>query len=278
MITSKDFPDITFATKEALFKALRENADKIIAIKRATVYKSIDKGDANSGFLTKFNDSEKAMPMKDGFIYPIINTTKYMDGHSDVHFDGIWTKSIKEQAGKLFYVLDHETKIKSVIAWPEDVNAMVKTVPWGFVGKDYEGNTEALVYEISKEKLVNADAKKIIEEKRPVQNSVRMMYVKVQLGINSTAKEDVEYKKYFDSRIELIANKSAVIEQGYFWGVEEAKIVTEGSMVLRGSNDATPIKETNEDQDAGKSTSVNEPSNDTRLKEFYESLYNKLKN
>ena len=38
-----------------------------------------------------------------------------------------------------------------------------------------------------------------------------------------------------------IANKAQAIEQGYFWVVTEAKISQEGSMVLRGSNDATPI-------------------------------------
>lgn len=277
MIVSKDFPDKVFSTKEELFTALRENCAKIIAVKRANIYKSIDKGDADCGFLTKTNTSTKgSFEMKDEHIYPIINTTKYMDSHSDVHFDGIWNKSAKEQQGKIFYVADHQTKIDSIIAWPEDVNIMVKSVPWGFVGKDFEGETEALIYEIPKAKLVNATAKAIIEEKRPVQNSVRMMYVKINLGINSTAKEDVEYKKYFDSKIDSISNKIVVLEQGYFWGVEEAKIITEGSMVLRGSNDATPIKENSDKgSDAVKDTS-DEPSNDIRVNDFYQALYKKL--
>ncbi len=33
------------------------------------------------------------------------------------------------------------------------------------------------------------------------------------------------------------------MENGYFFGVEEAKIILEGSMVIRGSNDATPIRQ-----------------------------------
>lgn len=277
MITSKDFPDKVFSTKEELFVALRENASKIIAVKRANIYKSNEKGDAFCGFLTKSNDAIKGLfEMNEDYIYPVINTTKYMDKHSDVHFDGIWNKSAKEQQGKIFYVADHQTKIDSIIAWPEDVNIMVKSVPWGFVGKDYEGETEALIYEIPKSKLVNQTAKQIIEEKRPVQNSVRMMYVKINLGINSTAKEDAEYKKYFDSKINLISNKTEVLEQGYFWGVEEAKIITEGSMVLRGSNDATPIKEKSDtSEDAGNTS--NEPSNDIRVKDFYQALYNLTK-
>jgi len=70
---------------------------------------------------------------------------------------------------------------------------------------------------------------------------VRMQYVKIKLAINSSIAEDIEYKKYFDEKIDLIANKSVALEQGYFWGVEEAKIHKEGSLVLFGSNDATAI-------------------------------------
>lgn len=248
MIVAKEFPGVTFKTQDELFKALRENAGKIIALKKAEIYKSHEKLDDNTPgfqFLVKTEaDAEKAgFQMKEGYVYPIINTTNYRDSHKDVHFPGIWNKSAKEQNGKLFYVFDHKTEVGKVIAWPEDVNVMVKSVPWSFVGKDYEGNTEALIYEIKKEKIVNELALKIIEEKRKVQNSVRMMYLKIQLGMNSQAKEDKVYKAYYDARITEIANKDEVEQDGYFWGVEEAKIVTEGSMVLRGSNDATPIKE-----------------------------------
>lgn len=244
MITCKEFPDKQFATKEELFVELRLNAEKIIACKKAEIQKSFEKGAGFSGFLEKSASTEKAGPhMKDGYVYPVINTTKYMDSHSDVHFDGIWSKSAKEQNGKVFYVTDHETKVTSVIAWPEDVNIQVKSVPWSFVGKNYEGNTEALIYEIAKDKIVHAGAMKIITDKRPIQNSVRMQYVKIKLAMNSDHESDKEYKAYYDARISEIANKEVAEEQGYFFGVEEAKIVTEGSMVLRGSNDATPIRQ-----------------------------------
>lgn len=245
MIITKDFPDKVFATKQELFAALRENASKIIAVKKAEIQKSHEKGYSFHAFLNKDTDPSKSVAgMKDGYVYPVINTTKYMDSHRDVHFDGIWNKSAKEQNGKLFYVTDHEVKIDSVIAWPEDVNVVVKSVPWSFVGKNYEGYTEALIYEIPKDKIVHEKAKDIINNKRPVQNSVRMMYVKMQLGMDSVEKEDIEFKKYFDSRFDQIANKEQVQELGYFWGVEEAKIVTEGSMVIKGSNDATPVRQT----------------------------------
>lgn len=245
MIKSAQFPGKVFASKEELFSELRANADKIISCKTSEIYKSIEKGIHVIGFFNRTTvDETKAGPhMKDGYCYPVINTTKYLDSHDDVHLDGIWNKSAKEQNGKLFYVADHEIKTSSIIAWPADVNVMVKSVPWAWVGKDYSGNTEALIYEINKSSIVNPTAKDIIENKRPVQGSVRMQYVKVSLALNSMAKEDVQYKANWDKWIGDIANADVAHEQGYFFAVEEAKIIKEGSMVPFGSNDATPIQQ-----------------------------------
>lgn len=272
MITCKEFPDQQFTTKEELFAELRLNADKIIALKRATVQKSFEKGAGFSGFLNKSTTTDKAGPhMKENHVYAVINTTKYMDSHSDVHFDGIWSKSAREQNGKVFYVTDHKTEVNNVIAWPEDVNIMVKSVPWSFVGKGYEGTTEALIYEIAKDKIVHAAAAKIIAEKRPIQNSVRMMYVKIKLAMNSDNELDKEYKAYYDSRISEIANKEVAEEQGYFFGVEEAKIVTEGSMVLRGSNDATPIRQKNNQPEQSTDEKI-EPDQSTQKVSIFSNL------
>ena len=88
-----------------------------------------------------------------------------------------------------------------------------------------------------------------------------MQYVKISLGINSTEKDFAEQKAYYDKRISEIANKEVVEEQGYFWGVEEAKIVKEGSMVIFGSNDATPIQYTEAVIDT---SGKQEPSKDTQ--------------
>jgi hypothetical protein len=255
MIKSIYFPKREFTTQDELFKALRENVDKIITCKKAEIYNSHakllnDDGTAKfyTGFVLKTDTEEcKTGPqMKTGYCYPVINSTNYRDSHKDCHFDGIWDKSAKEQDGKLYYVADHKIETNTIIAWPENVKVMVKTVPWSWLGKNYEGNTQALIYEINKADIVNDNALKIIEAKRPVQNSVRMQYVKIKLGMNSSAKEDIEYKKYYDEKINLIANKDEVEADGYFFGVEEAKIIREGSMVPLGSNDATPIRQKDE--------------------------------
>lgn len=246
------FPDKEIATKEAMFKHLRENEKAIIAIKKASIQKSCEKGGIESGlFLDKDISATKGIHLKDGFIYPVINTTLYRDSHKDVHLNGIWNKSQKEQNGKVYYVLNHKLEIGQIISWPEDVNVMVKSVPWSFLGKDYEGNTEALMFEIAKSNIKNATAKEIIDEKRPVQGSISMQYINVFLAMNSKAKGDEVYLQRYNDIIDTIANKEEVEEEGYFYGVGEAAIRNEGSMVVKGSNPITPIKEKS---DAGQTT------------------------
>lgn len=238
----------SFETKESMFKELKANEEKIINLKKAAIQKSAEKGQYSPSLaMLKLNESAKdSLNMEDGYVYPVINTTKYMDSHDDVHFDGIWNKSLKDNRGKIYYVADHNLNIGSVIAYPKNVNAFVKMLPWSVVGKDFEGETQALVYKIKKDDIVHEGAKRVIEDKHDIQNSVRMQYVKIKFAVNSDSKDYAENKAYFDAKIDSIANKEEVLEQGYFYGVEEAKIHKEGSMVLFGSNDATPLLQSDE--------------------------------
>ena len=231
----------TFTNKEELFKALKDNEQKIISLKKATVYKSAEKGQFASGSLNASEIKSDFDWMKKGYFYPIVNTTNYYDSHGDVHFPALWNKTIKEQSGRIHYVLDHELKVGSVIAWPDNVGLMLKPITWSAVGKDYPGTTEALILEVAESDIVNQDAKSVYSAKRSVQGSVRMSYVTIKLGINSDAKEYVENKAYYNSRINEIANRQDVEDAGYFFGIEEAKLIKETSMVLFGSNDATSI-------------------------------------
>ena len=268
----------SFETKKELFKALKMSEDKVISFKKAQTYKSAEKGQLSGteAFL-KFDVAEKAgLTTKQGYVYPVINTTRYMDDQSDVHFDGIWKKSLSEQAGKIFYLSGHSKKIDDVIAWPEDVRAFTQLVDWFSVGKDYAGQTEALIFEIPEDKLKKGSAVDAIRERRKVQGSVSMIYVKIMMGIDSTDKEYAVNKSYFDSRINLIANKEVVLEQGYFFGVEEAKINKEGSLVLQGSNDATEIIYHDDNEPLGSTQSKIEPDKSTHIDYSY--LRNKLKN
>lgn len=242
MIKSILFPDREFADKDELFAALLQDESKIIAEKKAQILKSRDRGQLGTFELLKFSDETKAkLNLKEGYVYPVINTTRYFDSHKDVHFDGIWNKSAREQKGKISYVFDHSDKITDTIAWPEDVNILIKSIAWSLVGKDYPGETEALIYEIAESAIENETAKRIFGKKRKVENSVRMRYVRIKMAINSDDPDYAKQKAYYDSKIGLIVNRDDVEKDGYFFGVEEAQIREEGSMVKRGSNDATTI-------------------------------------
>lgn len=224
-----------------MLKALYENKDRIIKLKKSAVYKSVEKGQFAANISNLRANAVKGLQMESGNIYPVINTTNYMDSHDDVHFPGLWDRSLNDQQGKIFYAMGHNLNIKDIIAWPEDVNAFVKELQWKELGADFDGTTQALIYEIPEDKIVNDDARKVLDEKRKVQNSVSMRYILIKFGADSNESYMKEAKAYFDEMIDKIANKEQVKEQGYFYGVEEAAIHKEGSMVLFGSNDITPI-------------------------------------
>lgn len=245
MIKAIEFPNKEFATKAELYKALHDSKDEIISLKKAQVYKSVEKDQVSVLSAAKAMKAvtSKNFEAKEDYIYPIISTTKYLDSHKDVHFDGCFTKTVKEQQGKVLYALDHELKYDSVIAWQKDVKMFVCSVDWAMVGKSYTGQTEALVFEIAKDSIKRKDVLESIEnESADFENSIRMTYHKIRFAVNSNEKDFAEAKAYYDLRIGDIANKEAVEEDGYFWGVEELGIYKEGSLVVAGgSNDATSI-------------------------------------
>ena len=255
-----------FATKEEMFRAIKASKDNIIAFKKSIIYKSIDKGQISS-----FDTPElttKGIETKDGFIHPIINTTNFLDSHLDNHQKGIWNKSIKDQQGKIRYSLDHSTKVTDVIAYPKDVTIRVEDTTFEGLGETYKGETQALIFDIDKNVIDNEVALKVITKQLPVQNSVSMQYVKIDLAVNSTDKDFKEEKKAWDKAITTTANKDFAEESGMMWLVKEAKIVNESSMVTQGSNSATPIIYGN--SEAAKGTSEDtQPSEDTAtVKDF----------
>ena len=273
-----------FATKEEMYKALKDNKSKIISLKRATI-KNSEGFNYNPELFSKTIKDEDASGtnktidnLKSGFIYPVINTTNIMDSHKDVHFNGIWDKSIPEQKGKIFYALNHALEIGKIIAYPKDVEVFTQIVAFRDLGKDVDGETQALIYKVKLQDYANEDARKTIESKLPAQNSVRMIYVKIEMGIDSDNPDYKEEKLFYDKHIEGIANREEVAKDGYFFGVSEAKIYKEGSLVLFGSNSVTPVlhateptkvtlEKTNAELEAEKSLQEQE-----ELEEFYNNI------
>jgi hypothetical protein len=262
MIVVKEFPDKQFNTKEELFKALRENKADLIATKKMTV-KEADAVVFVPPVVDSKGETIKADTVDTADVTSIkaelvINTTNLMDSHSDVHLKGIWNKSAKETKNP-YLLQEHQMKFDKIIS--DNVTASVETKTWKELGFNYKGDTEALVFSANitknrNEFMFNQYAQGFVKE-----HSVGMRYVKLDLALNSESKWDVEEKEVWDKYIDQVSNKELAEAQGYFWAVQEAKII-EGSAVVKGSNHATPtISVEAVDNTSSKN---NEPSVDTQ--------------
>lgn len=233
-----------FESKADLFKALVENESFIIDAKKSQVYKSFEKGlqvvSDQKTIEKAFNDAEKGIKFDSDYYYFVVNSANYLDSHNDMHVDGNWNKSVKDQNGKVYLVWHHDfSKTENIIAFPEDIEMMTSKVAWNLLGKSYEGETYSLIYKVKKDKIVNENVSKWLKEGRKLQLSVRMQYIKLETAFNSDdedySKQTENYQKYYP----LIANKDEFKEIEYFFIVKEAKNVMESSLLPFGSNSAT---------------------------------------
>lgn len=252
----------TFEGKSELFDWLIANKSALIAQKKATD-KCADAIRCSTVMVNDRGESLKsdAIPATATKIKvrAIINTTKIFDSHGDVHIDQLWNKSLKDNKNN-YLVREHDFSFNGMIS--DNVKAFVKQMTWKDLGFDYEGNTQALIYDAVIDKEDNPAMFEAYRKGKVKQHSVRMRYIKNELAINDDKyeKEKAAWDKYYP----VIANKADVDEAGYFWAVTEGKNI-EGSAVVKGSNFATPtfsIQQTKEQPDASTDP---EPSKDTRL-------------
>jgi len=274
------FDETKFETKKELFKFLKEKKDSLIAQKKATIkhadsvlFQIRDKDNnvlkANAAFTPNSDDEIK--------VKVIINTTSLMDSHGDVHVKGLWNKSLKENK-MIMHLQEHVMAFENIIADGEELKAYVKDFKWKDLGYDFEGSTQALVFEsIIKEKGEEPRNKFMADQyaKGKVKNhSVGMQYVKLLLAINDEEEvaEFEAWEKYFPE----VENKEEAKDKGYFWVVKEAKVM-EGSAVPLGSNWATPTLDNNAKNEPPSGTQKTiEPSTDTP-EDMYEFLITNLK-
>ena len=254
-----DIPN--FNTKKELFDFLVKNKETLITAKKSAMK-------AGDGF--QFVDISVAGTLAQKALIPnssneneikviaIINTTNIVDSHKDLHINGIWNKSIKENKN-ILHLQEHELKFDHIIAEGGDLKVSVKVYTWKELGFNYEGSTEALVFESTVKRDVNEDMFKRYSQKKVKNHSVGMIYVKIALAINDD--NYLAEKALWEKHYPIIANKSFADESGYFWAVTEAKAI-EGSAVPIGSNRATPTLESKSEPLKG--TQIPEPSIDTQ--------------
>jgi hypothetical protein len=232
-------------TGNKLYDWLKANKQALVAqkksgIKRADacygINKLVDKADANK-LLTMEEIGPDANQIK---VRSVINTTRLFDSCKDVHFDGLWSKSLQENKEN-YLVREHDFCFAGVIS--DEVKAYTQKISWADLGYSYQGLTQALIFDSTITKANQAkddDGLTMFDRYRMgkvKQHSVGMRYIKIFMAISSKMYEE-EYaiwEEYFDQ----IANKEDAEEAGYFWAVTEGKII-EGSAVLKGANFATP--------------------------------------
>ena len=209
----------------------------------------------------------------------VINTTNLFDSHDDVHINGLWNKSLKETRG-LIHLQEHQMSFDKVISDGDDLKAHTVKVTWAELGYDFEGSSEALIFDSTIKRDRNEFMMLQYNAGNVKNHSVGMQYVKMELAVNDKDYKDelATWDKYYDR----IANKSDVDEAGYFWAITEAKVI-EGSAVLSGSNWATPTLEV-KNIEPGQPTRnkyeamFNEPSTGTQFTgEEIDNIYKQLK-
>jgi len=273
-----EFPDKEFATKEELFKALKENKPSLISLK-----KSIEKRADSINYVNSINSDLTANKEENGTqteveklqVKVIINTTNFIDSHNDLHINGIWNKSVSDNANKGFlHLQEHDRDFDKVIS--DNAKGYVESITWKSIGLPYSGKTEALIFDSIIEKKRNEFMFKQYSNGWVKNHSVGMRYVKIDLAINSESEWDKDEKELWDKYYTVVANKEVADERGYFWVVSEAKII-EGSAVVMGSNSATPtISVENKTEAVNDTTEIKEPSNDTQQIEELKKIINKI--
>jgi hypothetical protein len=231
-----------FETKEEMFKELKANKDEIISLKKSQIQKSCEKGisvKARTISVSKLEETNKELHLDDSFYYIAVNTTRILDFHDDLHLDGIWDVTVKARQGLNFLVEDHRLEMNKVAVKKQYVEMFTAMIPFSMVGKSFEGDTQALIYKVPKDKVISKTSKDWLESGDEIEASVRMQYVTIDLAMDSSDPDDTTEKKLFDKHIDDIANKEELEVINFFWAVSEAKNKLESSLVVFGSNSAT---------------------------------------
>lgn len=258
-----------FASIKELHHFLKDNNEQIISEKKSTVFKSIDKG-AGVFFVDFDNNTDEVTEKARGYgfktenIYPVINSTQWLDSHFDVHIKGCYKKTVKEKQGKVYLIDTHLKGLSNILADKSDITLLVKDIDWGLLGKNIEGSTECLVFEIPKLK-VRPDALQFMSKTPDLENSFAMRYINTAVAIKSNDPAFREENELFDEYIQNIVNPEMANKYGFFYAVKELAIMGEGSIcpVIGGSNSATRIIDISEPSDHSE-PNKNEPSKDTQ--------------
>lgn len=248
MIRVKEFPDRQFASVIDVQKAIVEHLPHLMDLKKNAIKESDGFGVQytseviHEDFIIKTADSPDASKAThedtDTEIHRkvVMNTTNLLDSHGDVHISGIWKRTL-QHSNKKVHLQEHKRQFDKVIS--NNAKAYTKNMTWRSLGADFEGETQALIFDSVIKKSRNPLMFEQYKNGWVENHSVGMQYVDYVVCINSEEQWANEYKKNWDKYYPKVVNKDEADVRGYFWAILEAKLL-EGSAVLFGSNWVTP--------------------------------------
>ena len=256
-----------YANKSELFEWLLENKSLHIDAKKMetkqadSIHCAIEKDASKAATPIDISTTDTIK------VESIINTTKVMDSHQDVHIDGLWNKSLRQDKD-LMLLQEHQMKFDHVISDQVKASAQIRT--WKELGFKFKGETQALVFNSTIQKARNEYMFKQYAQGFVKNHSVGMRYIKLSLAINNDSEDFKEEFDTYNKYINDIINRKAVEDQGFFWAVKEARVL-EGSAVVKGSNPLTPTSSMEAKSEQSKDTPEHEQSDDTQstMKHFF---------
>lgn len=265
-----------FENKEDLFAHLKANKSMYIAQKKSAIkhadpisYCGMTFKEDKSDITDKAKISQAELLNMDSVrVKSVINTTNLLDSHNDVHLPKIWNKTLKEQI-QFYLIKEHAFNFDNILS--DEVEAYVKTMSWKQLGFDWEGETQALIFDSILHKKDNPRMFERYVQGKVKNHSVGMQYVKIYLAIDSNDSDFKEEKEVWDKYLNEIINKEEAKRIGFFWAVTEAKII-EGSAVTRGSNFATPTQSVSEVKREPLENTHQEPSESLHVKNMFEEI------
>jgi len=244
-----------FGSRTEMYAYLHKNKANIIRQKRMEVKhtdgliiaptletlkpKLLDDGVSKSLILYKADQvaASKLLDKEQLNVRAIINTTNVLDSHGDVHIDGLWNRSIKNNSSSLLMLQEHKMEFSKIIASDEDLRASVRNYTWAELGYNFTGSTQALQFDAVVKFSRNPEMFYNYAMGYVKNHSVGMQYLKIELAFSDDRYEE-EYAVWQKYR-PIIANGADADARGYFYAVLEAKVF-EGSAVPIGSNTFTP--------------------------------------
>ena len=263
-----------FENKTALYAYLKENKAEIISQKKSMPIFS----EATSYGVSKLKNkiaTKDNTPVEEDVeqlrVKVVANTANWLDSHMDVLLPGCWDKTITERKHLIPHLHDHIHKIDAKVG--EVLNIYASNLSYTELGIKGTGTTEALIFETEVLKSYNEKVFNQYKQGKVNQHSIGLQYMRLDLAIND---EDSEKElEFWNKYIDQIINPEIALERGYFWVVQEIKLL-ENSAVLFGSNEMTPTLDNNvKNIEPPKGTQDVEPSTDTHeeeQKQFYKSL------